>query len=131
MNKIKKTANRPRPKAAALPMRTRRFFVRFFRAVNLFGYLDVRTALRSLPFVLFLSGLALLFIANGYYTERIVRHIDGVNTEIKELKSEFIYTKSELMKNSGPSNVAEAVAPLGLEESREAPVRLEPQSTTP
>jgi len=124
MNQFRKKPASRRPRTLFRSVKARRLFIRIFKALNLFGYLEIRTALTALPFILFLSVLALLFIANSYYTERTLRAIDKTSREIKELKSEYITSKSDLMIKSGQSQVATAVSPLELVESREAPARL-------
>jgi hypothetical protein len=126
MNKLKKNSKtiNKKSRAGRFSIKTKKRFIRVFRALNLLGYIEIRTALRSLPFALFWSALALLYIANSFYSEKIIRDTDGTSREIRELQSEYITTKSELMIRSGQSQVAEAVALLELEESREAPVKL-------
>jgi hypothetical protein len=64
------------------------------------------------------------YIANGYYAEKSVREISRINTELKELKSEYIISKSELMFMSNQSEVAHAVAPFGLKESTVPPKKI-------
>ena len=68
--------------------------------------------------------MGLGYIANGYYAEKSVREISRINTEIKELKSEFITAKSELMFMSNQSEVARAVIPFGLKESTVPPKKI-------
>jgi len=79
---------------------------------------------RMFPFLIFLFSLAMVYIANTYYAERTIRSIDKTTNEIKELSSEYISIKSELMFRSKPSQVAEAVADMGLKESRVAPRKI-------
>lgn len=75
--------------------------------------------LKHLPFLLFLAGLCLVYIANGYFAEGAIRNIDKVGNQLKELRSEYITTKSDLMFESKQSQVAKALAEkqLGLTES--------------
>jgi hypothetical protein len=117
-NQLRKPPRSPRSTAR------RRQFLQVFKTLNLFGYIEIRSAVKAMPFIFFLAGWGLIFIANSYYTERTIREIDKVSRELKELKSEYITTKSDLMIKSGQSQVARAVAPMELEESRVAPERL-------
>ncbi len=87
-------------------------------------FLTKENFMKSLPFVFFLTGLAIVYIANSYYAERTIRDIQSINTELKELRSEFITTKSELMFRSKQSEVANSVADLGIEESRMPPKKI-------
>ncbi len=117
-NAFRKPARSPRSTAR------RRQFLQVFRTMNLFDHIKIRSAVKTMPFIFFLAGWGLVFIANSYYTERTIRDIDQVNREIKELKSEYITTKSDLMIKSGQSQVANAVSHMELEESRVAPGRI-------
>ena len=45
----------------------------------------------------------MLYIANSYYAEHTVRDIDKTEKELKELRSEFIRGKSELMYSNNLS----------------------------
>ena len=67
-----------------------------------------------LPYFLFLSLLALIYIANGYWAEGTVRSLNRVDNELKELRSEYITTKSDLMYNSKQSQVAQTLKEKGM-----------------
>jgi hypothetical protein len=79
---------------------------------------------RLIPYTLFMLGIALVYIANSYYSEKTVREIDKIGRELKTLRSEYISGRSELMFNSKQSEVAKSVAPLGVVESTEAPRKI-------
>lgn len=82
--------------------------------------------LKQLPFVLFLTFLAILYIANRYHAEKILRESVSLQNEIKELRSEEITTASELMYNSKQSEVLKMVEKkgLGLKESTSPPKKI-------
>jgi hypothetical protein len=80
---------------------------------RLFGY---RWILKNLPFFLFLSGLAVVYIYNGHYADKTIRSINKVNRELKELQYEYKDLKSQVMFRSKQSELAKAVEPLGLKE---------------
>jgi hypothetical protein len=77
-----------------------------------------------LPYIFFVTFLALLYIANGYYAENKIREINSMGNEIKELRSEYITTKSELMFKSKQSEVARALEPVGIKESVVPPKKI-------
>ena len=97
---------------------------KFLKAINVFGLIEKDMLIKFMPFVFFLTGLLLLYIANGYYSEKTVREIDQATKEIKNLRSEYISTKSDLMFKSNQSQVAAAVLPAGLKESTVAPRKI-------
>ena len=81
---------------------------------------------KQLPFILFLTFLALLYIGNRYHAERLVRKLNRLQTEVKDLSSEQITTASELMNIRRPSEVIKLVneRKLGLKLSEEPPMVL-------
>ena len=80
---------------------------------RLFGY---RWIVKNIPFFLFLSALAIVYIYNGHYADNTVRSINKVNREIKELQFEYKTLKSEVMFRSKQSELAKSVETLGLKE---------------
>lgn len=96
----------------------------YVRYLNAFGIFTKDMLIGVMPFILFLAGIGLLYIANSYYAERTIREIDAVSRELKTLRTEYITGKSELMMICKQSEVARAVAPLGLLEPTEAPKKI-------
>ena len=88
------------------------------------GLFNYQWIVKNIPFFLFLTGLAVLYIANGHNADRIVRNINNTNKELKELQFEYKTLKSELMFRSEEAEVLKAATPLGLKISRETPQRL-------
>ena len=86
------------------------------------NFLTNKTSLKQAPFVFFLTVVALFYIANSYYAERKIRQISKINNELKELRSEYITSKSKLMFVSKQSEVAKTAEEMGL------PIK---ESTTP
>lgn len=72
--------------------------------------------MKNIPFFLFLSALAIVYIYNGHYADNTVRSINKVNREIKELQFEYKTLKSEVMFRSKQSELAKSVETLGLKE---------------
>lgn len=93
------------------------------------GFLSDERTMQHIPFILFLAFIAILYIANGYYADDKIREVNRVNNQIKELRTEYISSKSDLMFVSKQSQVAKAVEPLGLKEPVIAPMKIEIDST--
>ncbi|HOY27692.1 MAG TPA: FtsL-like putative cell division protein [Flavobacteriales bacterium] len=89
------------------------------------SFLTKEKVLGNMPFILFCAGLMITYIAYGYHTERIVRDLDRVDQELKELRSEHITVRSQLEKMEQQSQVAVGIGELGLKESRVPPVKLD------
>jgi Bacteriodetes cell division protein (FtsL-like) len=79
---------------------------------------------RNIPYFLFLSVLAVLYIYNGHYSDNTVKNINKTSKELKELQYEYKSMKSEVMFRSKQSELAKAVEPLGLKELTRPPMLL-------
>lgn len=88
------------------------------------NFLTRENTVKQLPFILFLCLMAMGYIANSYYAEQTVRDINKITNEIKENRSEYITTKSDLMYLSKQSEVAKAVEGIGLKESVVPPKKI-------
>jgi len=88
-------------------------------------FLENEKNFKHVPFILFLALLATTYIAYGYYADDTIRDVNKISNNLKELKSEFIYTKSELMFASKQSEVAKASESIGLKEPIVPPLKIE------
>lgn len=85
-----------------------------------------KTVVKQLPFIIFLSIIGIIYIGNRYHAEKVIRDINTLQEEVKNLRAEEITTASELMKVSRQSEVVKLVKEknLGLEESTEPPAKI-------
>lgn len=79
---------------------------------------------KNVPFFLFLTLLAIIYIANGHYGDKTIRKINKVSKDLKELQYEYKTLKADVMFRSKESELVKAVAPLGLKTLEEPPVRI-------
>ena len=91
-------------------------------------FLSDDRATQHVPFILFLGLIAILYIANGYYADDKIREVNKVSNQLKELHTEYISSKSDLMFVSKQSEVAKAVLPMGIKEPVVAPMKIEMDS---
>jgi hypothetical protein len=94
------------------------------RAIGWKRWLNYHSLVKQLPFFLFLTVLAVVYIYNGHYADKTIRNINRTAKEVKELQWEYKTVKSEVMFQSKQSELVKAVEPLGLKELTEAPVVL-------
>ncbi len=80
--------------------------------------------IKHLPFIIFLAVIAIFYIANGYYADDKIREFNKITNELKELRSEYISTKSELMFASKQSEIAKSALTLGLREPVVPPIKI-------
>ena len=83
--------------------------------------LGYRWVVRNIGFLLFLAALAVIYIYNGHYADKISRDLSRTDKELKELQYEYKTLKSEVMFRSKESELAKAVAPFGLVELTQPP----------
>lgn len=113
LNANEKTAA-PRPKTKA----------KFISITDSTFFMDKEAARKWLPFVLFLFGIAVFYISYQHYAESTVRKTEKTMKSIKELRSEYLTTKAEVMKQSMQSEVARRLEETGIKELREPPKKI-------
>ena len=81
---------------------------------------------RNIAFILFLTFLGIVYIANGYATEKLYMKKVNMEKELSELRFESITTASELMRISVPSEVEKRIREAGLDlvQSKEPPTKI-------
>ena len=126
MNKLKeKTEVEPvKEEQQAKPVRTKNKVLLSIGSVFTGTILTRDKTIDQLPFLFFLVFMAICYISNGYYAEQKIREMNFITTELKELKSEYIISKSDLMFISKQSGVARAAEPLGIKESVVPPKKI-------
>ena len=84
--------------------------------------INYQLIVKNLPFFLFLCVLAVIYIYNGHYSDKLIKSISKTNKELRELQFEYKTMKSEVMFRSKQTELAKAVEPLGLKELVTPPV---------
>jgi hypothetical protein len=87
--------------------------------------LSYRWILKNIRFFLFLTVLAVVYIANGHMSNNRIRKINETARRLKELQYEYKTLKSEMMFKSRQSEMVKAAAPLGLTRDTTAPYKIE------
>jgi hypothetical protein len=87
-------------------------------------WLNYQSVVKQVPFFLFLTLLAIIYIYNGHYADKTTRSINRTARDVQELQFEYKMVKSEVMFRSKQSELAKAVEPLGLKELIESPAVL-------
>ena len=79
---------------------------------------------KNIPFYFFIGALALIYIANGHYADKMMREIGKVEKEIKEMEYEYKTVKRDVIFRSKESELARAVEPLGLQQLIVPPIKI-------
>ncbi len=86
--------------------------------------LNYQSVVRQLPFFLFLTLLAVIYIYNGHYANRTERAISKTSVEVKELQYMYKSVKSKVMYKTKHSELIKNITNTGLVETEESPVIL-------
>ncbi|MCV9932605.1 FtsL-like putative cell division protein [Flavobacterium sp. LS1R47] len=82
-------------------------------------------AMKNWRFIVFIILLAIIMIANTQRYEQKVFEIAKLNNEVKELRSEFVDRRSELMKLKMESTVSEKMLSKEIYPSTVPPIKIE------
>jgi hypothetical protein len=133
-NKFKEKPKEEEPKKTATPVRENKV-VKSVASVVSGSFLSKEKTQNNLPFIFFLSFLAICYIANGYYADDQVRKANRLTNEIKELRTQYIVVKDSLVVKSKQTEVAKSLAiqETGIKESVVPPKKIvvKTVSTTP
>ena len=90
------------------------------------SFLSKETTVQNLPFIIFLSFLAICYIANGYYADDQVRKVNRLHNEIKELRAQYIVVKDSLVVKRKQTEIAKVLAKqkTGIKESVVPPKKI-------
>ena len=87
-------------------------------------YLSKEWVTGNLGFILYLGLLAMIYIGNTYYTEKKFRKIERTKNELKELRYQYITTKSILMFQGRQSQISKRALVYGLKETTMPPYKI-------
>ncbi|MGO4770674.1 FtsL-like putative cell division protein [Flavobacterium sp. W22_SRS_FK3] len=82
-------------------------------------------AVKNWRFIVFIIMLAIIMIANTQRYEQKVFEIAKLNNQVKELRSEFVDRRSELMKLKMESTVSEKMLEKQIYPSTVPPIKIE------
>ena len=75
-------------------------------------FINYRWIVKNIPFFLFISALAVLYIYNGHHADKLIRKITTSEKNIKELEYEYKTIKAEVIYRSKASELVKAVEPM-------------------
>ncbi len=87
-------------------------------------YLSQEKVVGNIPYLFYIALLAMLYIGNTYYTEKKFKDIERTKTELKELRYQYITTKSALMFMGRQSEISRKAELLGLKERLLPPYKI-------
>jgi hypothetical protein len=87
-------------------------------------YLSKEWVTGNLLYILYVALLAMIYIANTYYTEKKFKTIERTKSDLKELRYEYITTKSILMFQGRQSEISKRAVNQGLKEAKMPPFKI-------
>ena len=87
-------------------------------------YFNYSNIVKNIRYILFLSLLAIAYIYNGHYADKLSRKISKTEHNVKELEYEYKTIKSEVIYRSKATEMIKSVEPLGLKELKQPPILL-------
>jgi len=86
-------------------------------------------AKKNWGFIIFLTALALLMISSSHQIDTKVQKIASLNKEKRQLYSQFVATRSDLMKLKMESSISKRLADNGLYVSQTPPQKIKVRIT--
>lgn len=81
-------------------------------------------AYKNWRMLFFLFFLALIMIFSSHQAEKKVHNIALKNNEVKELRSQFVEGRSQLMRLQMESAIQKKLAPFGIKKSKTPPNKI-------
>jgi hypothetical protein len=96
----------------------------FFHNIIIGEFFSRDSFFDKIPYLGYLTIIALIYISNTYYAEKTFRQIERTKRELKELRFQYISSKSELMFYSKQTEIAKRVINTGLKETTIPPFKI-------
>lgn len=92
--------------------------------INVTGILGEGIPVKFVPPFLYVALLALIYIWSNHRAENLIRKIEVMQREVEDLRADVTTLEAEYMLSSKQSEVAKKIAPLGIVEISEPPVKI-------
>ncbi|MDY8136475.1 FtsL-like putative cell division protein [Aquimarina sp. 2201CG5-10] len=87
-------------------------------------FLIADDAMKNWRMLLFLSFLAIIMIASSHNAESKVHEIAKLNNEVRELRTQFVDGRTELMQLKMESSVIEKMTKKGIKQPTKPPKKI-------
>jgi hypothetical protein len=96
----------------------------FFHNIIIGDVFSKDSFFKTIPYLGYLTVLAIIYISNTYYAEKTFRQIEIIKVELKELRFQYISSKSELMYFGKQTEIAKRVLSAGIKETKIPPYKI-------
>lgn len=97
------------------------FFDRVFNMDKIFGG---RFPAYQLKYVIWISGLIVIYIILSLNAESLIHRIDKMKAEVEEKRADYTTQKADFMKAGKQSEIIKRVEPMGLQENKTPPTKI-------
>lgn len=87
-------------------------------------FLIADDAMKNWRMLLFLSFLAIIMIASSHNAERKVHEIAKLNDEVREMRTQFVDGRTELMRLKMESSIIEKMERKGIKQPTKPPQKI-------
>ncbi len=88
------------------------------------SFLTEPDSLKNWKFLIFLAVLALIMIGSAHSVDKEVQEISQLNKKNKELRSEFVANRSELMNLKMESTITKTLSTKGIKPPKTPPYKI-------
>ena len=92
-----------------------------YDALDFSIWFDQKSLFKSIPFLLYLAVLAMIYIANSHYAEKNMRDLDDLDKQMNQLRWEYMSDQADLENMSKQSQLSGKVSGLGLKTLSQPP----------
>lgn len=92
------------------------------KETNFTFWLNYNWVVKNIPFFAWCAVLCVIYIANGHFGEKMIRNINTLGKQNKELMYEYKTLNGKLLYNSKQSELEKAVGVLSLQLPTEMPI---------
>ena len=97
------------------------FFDRVFNMDKLLGGVFPASQLK---YVVWVSGLIVVYIISSLNAESLIHKIDKMKAEVEEKRADYTTQKADFMKAGKQSEIIKRVEPMGLQENKTPPTKI-------
>lgn len=92
--------------------------------LNVTGILGEGVPVHFAPPFFFAAFLALIYIWSNHRADNMIRKIEKLQQEVEDVRADVTTLEAEFMLSSKQSEVAKKIAPLGIVEIEEPPIKI-------
>jgi hypothetical protein len=85
---------------------------------------------KAMPFIVFLIILGFIYISNIFRVEKTKRQIDDLEEELRELRYEYVTSRTSLMDESKSSKIVIKLKDTGIGETLDPPKKIKVSKDT-